>query len=75
MERSRIIVILIVVVCITILFYKGIAMAKMLVIASLILISNLMVVSFTAGKGLAERNLNKNSQPCLCHGTPPYDED
>ncbi len=49
-------------------------MAKMLVIASLVLMANLVVVPTVAGQNLVKKNFNENNQPHCKHGVPPYED-
>ncbi len=49
-------------------------MTKMLVVASLVLMANLVVVSPVTGQNLVKKNFNENNQPQCEHGVPPYEE-
>ncbi|MBA3752202.1 hypothetical protein H0X06_05445 [Candidatus Dependentiae bacterium] len=46
----------------------------MLVVASLVLMSNLVVMSTVVGQNLVKKNFNENNQPQCEHGVPPYEE-
>ncbi len=49
-------------------------MTKMLVVASLVLMANLVVMSTVVGQSLVQKNFNENKQPQCAHGVPPYEE-